>query len=177
MNGTAGEPGDRSAGPGRPRWHGPAGVTLVVGAAVAGYMWSIDGCRHEYARHQVWQEARKIEDALRSGTGYRNWLFVEKGDSAARDAEEHGRHEAILRDFERLAHLEGLVFSDLQVAAGATEAVASFRVDGRARDGNGPAPARGELVFRRTATGWQLAASRLFPRDDARSRHWKGAAP
>lgn len=151
-------------------------MTLVVVAAVAGYILSIDGCRHEYGRHQVWQEVQRIEDALRSGTGYRYWLYVEKQDSAATDPEEHGRHEAILRDFERLAHLEGLVFSDLQVAAGATEAVARFRVEGRAGDGQA-APARGELVFRRTATGWQLAGSRLFPPDDARSTHWKGAAP
>ena len=162
----------------RPRWREPAIVSLIAIAAVGGYVWSIGGCRSEYARHQVWQEVRRIEDALRSGTGFRYWLYVEARDSAATDPAEHARHDAILRDFERLAHLEGLVFSDLQVTVGATEAVAAFRVDGRARNGDGqPVPTRGELVFRRTATGWRLAGSRLFPRDDARTTHWKGAAP
>lgn len=165
----------------RPRWREPAVVTLVAIAAVGGYVWSIGGCRSEYARHQVWQEVRRIEEALRSGTGFRHWLYVEGEDSAATDPAAHARHKAILSDFERLAHLEDLSFLDLQVDVGASEAVARFRVSGRARDigprEDQPVPVWGELVFQRTSAGWQLARSRLLAREDARPTYGEGATP
>lgn len=173
--------GPGGASPVRPRWREPAVVTLVAIAAVGGYVWSIGGCRSEYARHQVWQEVRRIEDALRSGTGFRYWLYVEGEDSATTDAGVHASHEAVLRDFERLARLEGLSLVDLQVNVGAEEAVVSFRVEGRARiagsRGDQPVPARGEFDFHRTSAGWRLARTRLSDRARARGIDAKGAVP
>lgn len=138
-------------------------LALVAVAAAAGYFWGVDAFRREHARHQVRDELRRIEQALRAGTGIAFWIYVEADDSDRTDPAEHARHKAILEDFDRLARMEGLSFADVDVDLRGDEAVARFRVSAKSRDHN-PAPVRAELTFRRRPEGWRLSISRLFDR-------------
>ncbi len=140
-------------------------LALVAVAAAAGYFWGIAGFRREHARHQVRDELRRIEGALRSRTGIAFWMYVEGEDSDRTDPGEHARHKAILEDFDRLARLEGLSFADVEVEVDARgdDAVVRFRVASK-NLGRAPAPVRAELTFRRRREGWRLSSSRLFER-------------
>ena len=144
-------------------WREAGILALVAAAAAAGYFWGIAGFRREHARHQVGEELRRIEEALRAGTGIAFWMYVEAEDSDRTDPGEHARHKAILEDFDRLAHLEQLSFAGVEVEVRGDDAVARFRVTSRSRD-RAPAPVRAELTFRRSSKGWRLSSSRLFER-------------
>lgn len=138
-------------------------LAVVALAAAAGYFWGIDGLRREHARHQVRDELRRIEQALRAGTGIAFWMYVEAEDSDRTDPGEHARHKAVLEDFDRLARMDGLSFADVDVDVRGDDAVVRFRVTGKSPD-RVPAPVRAELTFRRRPEGWRLSSSRLFER-------------
>lgn len=146
----------------RPR-HDAAILLLVGLVAAGGYFWGIAGFRREHARHQIRAELRRIEESLRAGTGIAFWMYVEAEDSDRTDPGEHARHKAILGDFDRLAHLEGLSFAGVEVDVRGDDAVARFRVSGKSRDRDS-APGRAELTFRRSPKGWRLSGSRLLER-------------
>lgn len=138
-------------------------VIFIAVAAVAGYIWGIAGYQREHDRWQVRVEVQRIEAALRTGHPVRDWIYVEGRDKARSRPRDHAKHEATLRDFERLAHVGGLAFAQVEVETAYHHAVARFRVTGRitAERSN---PARGELQFEREREGWVLVESRLYER-------------
>lgn len=137
-------------------------VLGVVGlAAMLGFVSRSRNCRLEHERHAVAREVREVERRIRSHAAF--WLYVEGNDSReSRDPIQEARHETILRDFERLSHLDNFEMANVAVDVRGDEAHVSYRVRGIARAGGPPLPAGGEMQFRRDPGGWRLTGHRLI---------------
>lgn len=94
------------------------------------------------------------------------WLLVEGHDQPGRtDPQVEAQHRAWLDDFDRLGHVDGFAMKDLTVRLEGNTAHVSYRVEGRPSDREAPLPTRGELVFRRMPSGWELAGHHFVTTD------------
>lgn len=118
---------------GRARRRNAFVLAAVAVTALVGYLWGRRDLQREHDRHLVRREVARIEAAIRTGHGWSDWIYVERRDTGAPDSREHERHESLLRDFERLAHVEGFALSDVEVELDADTARVRYRVTGRAR--------------------------------------------
>lgn len=134
-----------------------AGIGVL---AVLGFSWALRGFGRDDRQAVLWQ-VYEMKAGIRShGPGL--WMFVEGNDSREPpDPKREARHQAILRDFERLAHLEGFDMTEIAVEVRGAEALVSYRVRGVAASSEPPPPAAGEIRFRRRPSGWILEDHRF----------------
>jgi len=138
-------------------------MVAVAAAALAGYVWGVANFQREHDRHRLRKEAQRIEAAIRAGHPAAAWLPAEGSPRSRVPAREQARRDAVLRDFERLARLKGFSLVGLEVEVAQEQGLARFHVIGNDVDRRLP-PARGEWLFERGPSGWQLVGSRLFDR-------------
>lgn len=120
--------------------------------------------REERDRHAIVLHLREMERALRTHDA-RMWLHVTTTHSVAPgDADHAAAHDAMLRDFERLQHLEGLELTDIQAEVTGDTAVARYRIHSARAAGASPPPRAGELRFVRGPAGWEMTSHRLLDR-------------
>lgn len=139
--------------------------------AALGFVVGSQTIRREYDHHTLTRRVRDLERALRAHDPS-IFLYVEGQDPpGSRDPVREARHRAMLDDFERLAHLDDFAMTGIHVELRGDVGIVSYRVrgvprrysiPGTARAGDPPAPAAGELRFRRTAGGWELTEHRLI---------------
>jgi hypothetical protein len=147
------------------RVRGPVWLAVVVFLAVLGFAWGVRSYEREHDRHVVLGQVRQLESRIRSHEQPGLWLLVEGNDVPGRpDPLQEERHQAMLRDFERLAHLESFEMTDIEANVQGAEARVSYRIRGVARSGQEPAPAVGEMRFVRQGAGWRLVDHRLMER-------------
>jgi hypothetical protein len=113
----------------------------------------------EQDRRAIRALIRDTERALRAHDGSA-WLLVERGFPPAEKhpALEPG-HEQLLRDLDRLAHLEDVQLTITAVTVTGEIASADYQVLGRARPKEAVPPAAGRFAFRRTGDGWTLVGN------------------
>jgi len=163
---AAGEPEPAAA-----RMKRGALLAAVALLAILGFAWTFWGSGREDDRHALIHHAREIEARIRSH-GYDIWRLVEGNDSRDHaNASQEQRHQDILRDFERLAHLDSFEMTDLEAEIVGDRGVVTYRVRGISRSyplGPGarvtaqPVPAGGEMHFVRDGTTWRLVQHRLI---------------
>ncbi len=146
---------------GRARRRNAVVLAAVAVTALVGYLWGRRDLQREHDRHLVRREVARIEAAIRTGHGWSDWAYVERRDTGAPDSREHERHQSLLGDFERLAHVEGFALSDVEVELDEETARVRYRVTGRARSARQQPPIGGEMGFRRSSTGWELVSNRF----------------
>lgn len=143
----------------------PLLVAVAVGLAILAGSWAVyrKTRRDESDRQAIVLHILEMERALRAHDA-RMWLHVTTTHPVAPgDAAHAAAHEAMLRDFERLQHLEGLELSDIQVEIDGDTAVARYRIlFSRAADA-ARVPKLGELHFVR-GSEWQMTSHRLLDR-------------
>lgn len=136
-----------------------AGIGLL---ALLGFAWAVQGWRPNGDRAAVTARALEVEQHIRAH-GADLWWSVEGSDPPGRkDQQLEARHQRILHDFERLAHLQDFAMADISVHLGLAEASVGYAVRGRALVGDPPAPARGEMTFRKEGSNWRLVDHRLI---------------
>lgn len=142
------------------RARAPASLAGVALLAVLGFAWALQNYGRD-DRQAVLDQVREMKAGIRShGPGL--WMFVEGNDAPEPpDPKREARHQAILRDFERLAHLDGFDMTDIIVEVRGAEALVSYRVSGVATPIEPPPPAGGEIRFRRGPAGWVLEDHRF----------------
>jgi hypothetical protein len=113
--------------------------------------------------HAIRQHMTEMERLIRAHEPERIWLHVEGRHNGAtpRSEAEEKVHATMLGDLDRLAHLDGFAMHDLEIEVHGDFAVARYRVEGSAKPGDTPRPVAGEVEFRRTTAGWEMAAHRL----------------
>ena len=138
------------------RWMLPlVGIASLLGFVLASRNWP-----REHDRHTVASQVRELERRLRSH-GPDLWLLVEGGDDRGGGAGlQEARHQAMLRDFERLDGLEGLAMTDVEVQIDGDKALATYRIHASAGPGEG-VPRGGQLEFVRRKEGWRVAGHRF----------------
>jgi len=134
-----------------------AGVSLL---AILGFAWAVRSSGRESDHRAVMRQVREIEASLQlHGPGF--WASVEGQDSPQHsDPTQEKTHQAILADFERLAHLGEFEMKDIRIAIDSDQARVSYRIEGLPRDE--PLPAGGDLRFTRRGTTWQLTGHRFI---------------
>jgi len=151
----------------RPRLAIAAAAFIAFG--VAAFFIYGETRRAERDRHAILNQMRELERMIRDHDGK---LFLEvesehKGDRPADDP----NHDAMLRDFEVLSHLDGFRIKDVVVLVQGDAATATYRVEGRPRDVHIPGlavhpvvvPRGGEIQFLRRSGGWAMTAHRFVP--------------
>ena len=144
-----------------PRRRAGVSIGLLIGlvaVAVGGYIWSVRGWPREHDRHALRSEFARVESAVRGAHHYQDWTYVERVLDQTEEAARHPEHLAILEQLDRLAHVQDLVFADVKVSVDGDRGVAAWRVGGRAKRGDPPAPSAGEMRFERRGGRWVLAA-------------------
>ena len=133
---------------------GAVAVASLVGFVLAGRDWP-----RESDRHAVTAEVRELERRIRS-RGPDLWLLVEGNDSQDdADADRETRHQAMLRDFERLSHVAGLAITDIVVHVDGDRALATYRI--RSLPTEERVPRGGQLDFIRRKDRWTIAGHRF----------------
>jgi hypothetical protein len=151
-------------------------VILIGGIAVVTYL---ETRQAERDRHALLRHASEMERAIRA-SDERIWLHVEaRHDPGHTNAAQEALDQQMLADFERLGQLEGFAMKDVQVEIMGDTATIRYRVQGTAipraqADLRGhvhsvpslpvPAPAGGEIHFRRGPAGWVMTGHRLLER-------------
>lgn len=151
--------GPTTVAPGeRPFSRRQALVLAALGAVAAvGYLWGVRDWRLEHDRHQVRAELARLENAIRGTHVYQDWLYVESGTEPFEEEARHPEHVALLGTLERLAHVDGFAFKDVQIAIDGDRARAMCGVAGRARAGYPPPPQWLSMAFERRQGRWFLA--------------------
>lgn len=128
--------------------------------------------REEHDRHVLLDHISRIEQAVRRHDEA-VFGYVETHSGTPPDPQVEVAHQQMLRDFDRLSHLEGFGMRDIEIAIDGDKATASYRVEGQlprsqAVPGLLPAqqwpapPSAGRLEFSRSGSGWVLAGHRLI---------------
>lgn len=146
-------------------WWG-LGALLLTGAG--SFIWW-EARSEERDRHALLAHVREIEGLIRRHDSAL-WTRVEREHGPRRpipaaDAE----HQAMLRDFERLSHLDDFSMTDVEVQLQGDVAKVSYRIEGRPaapsgvgrRDAAETVPKGGELSFVRAPSGWDVARHRF----------------
>jgi hypothetical protein len=153
-------------------WRRSAIAGAVIAAlAVVGYLVYGETRRTERDRHAILNQMRDLDRMIRRHDAQ---LFVEvEAGHIGRRPESDAAHDAMLRDFELLSHLDGLKIEDVVVAvdADSATATATYRVEGRARGGGIPGlatqpvvvPRAGEIRFVRRGRSWEMTGHRFIP--------------
>jgi hypothetical protein len=129
-------------------------IASLVGFVLAGRDWP-----RESDRHAVIAEVRELERRIRSG-GPHLWLLVEGNDSRDdADADRESRHQAMLRDFERLSHVPDLSITNIVVHVDGDSALATYRI--RSEPAAERVPPGGQLQFIRRNDRWMIAGHRF----------------
>lgn len=134
------------------------GVAVVVSAAVVVYY---ETRLRERDYHEILGRVARLGKLIQAHD-VRIWLQVEERHATVPEPERHAAHVAMLRDFDRLGHLEGFSMSDIRVELSRDTAVVRYHVQGLPRAGDARAPAAGEMHFARGPTGWELVGHRLL---------------
>jgi hypothetical protein len=150
--------GDADAANAHPRSQrlvlGAVAVAALVGFVLAGRDWP-----RETDRHAVTAQVRELERRIRS-RGPDLWLLVEGNDSQDTfDTDREARHQAMLRDFERLSHVEGFAITDIMVHVDGDSALATYRI--RSLSAAEPVPRGGQLHFIRGKDRWTITGHRF----------------
>ena len=142
------------------------GVIAALGLVVGSQAY-----RREHDRHTLVRRVRVLEGALRAHDPSIVLSVEGRDPPGTRDPVREARHRAMLDDFERLAHLDDFAMTGIRVELQGDVGIVSYRVrgvprryriPGTARASDPPAPAAGEMRFRRTAGGWELTEHRLI---------------
>ena len=95
----------------------------------------------------------------------RIWLHVEAkhiGEQRPPSPSDEAAHQAMVNDFDRLGHLTDFAMRDVRIEVTGDVAVARYRIECRPpRYKDPPAPAAGEIRFRRTPVGWEMTSHKL----------------
>jgi hypothetical protein len=139
-------------------------LAAVALLALLGFAWAIQNYGREHEPHVVVARVREIEAQIRTHSpGLR--LLVEGRDvPEPNDPARESRHQPILRDFERLARLDGFELTDVHAEVVGDRARVSYRIRGVSRVAGEPVPSAGEMVFTRDGSEWRLVEQRLFER-------------
>jgi hypothetical protein len=127
--------------------------------------------RPERDRHRIIASVRQTEAMIRR---HDVALFSQVEGTHPRGSprpEPDAAHEGMLRDFERLSHLENFQMNDIHAVVDGDTAIASYVVLGKAGpphhllDGQRPAtvPGAGEIYFRRRGEDWEMVGHRFIP--------------
>jgi hypothetical protein len=126
----------------------PILLTPIALLALLGFAWGVRNYGREHDRHLVVAQVRELESRIRSHEQPGLWLFVEGSDVPGQpDPVQEARHQAMLRDFERLAHLEAFEIADIDAKVPGAEM---------------------RFVRRARAGGWWTIGSSSFRRGKAR---------
>jgi len=142
-------------------WFLALGVPVIAVAAAIAYR---ETRTAERDRHAVRAELEEIERAIRAHDADM-WRRVEaEHDGEAAPAGEEEAHQQMLRDFDRLGHLDGLSMDPVDMEMGSDVARVNYRVQGVGRRrGDPPPPAGGEFRFDKGPDGkWRMTAHRLI---------------
>jgi hypothetical protein len=157
------------------RWDGRSAARLALaGAATAAlgglaFLIYAETRRAERDRHAILEQMRELERMIRRHDAQ---LFVEvESGHMGKRPESDPAHDAMLRDFELLSHLERLWLRDVVVTVEADTATATYGVEGQARSGGVPGlasqpvavPRAGEVRFVRRGRGWAMTGHRFIP--------------
>lgn len=129
---------------------------MVVLAATLGLAWGLRNYRQEHQPHVLVARVREIESRIR-GDGASLWLLME-------DNAQTAHRDAILRDFERLAHLEAFRMTDVHAETDGDRGRVTYRIQGVSNITGVRVPSSGEMGFVRDGAVWRLQESRLFER-------------
>ena len=142
-------------------WNGGWALPLVAIASLLGFVLASRNWPREHDRHRVASQVHELERSIRS-RGPELWLFVEGGEHPRQGAAaaQEVRHQAMLRDFERLGRMDGLALTDVEVKVDGDKALATYRIRATARPGE-RVPRGGVLEFVRRKDGWQVAGHRF----------------
>ena len=144
-------------------WSGRGRFTLVLLAiaSLLGFVLASRNWPREHDRHRVATQVHELERSIRSH-GPELWLFVEGADHARQGAspDQETRHQAMLRDFERLGRMDDLALTDVEVQVDGDKARATYRIRATTRPGE-RIPSGGVLEFVRHKEGWQVAGHRF----------------
>ena len=144
----------------RTLWILGLGVPVVAAAAAIAYR---ETRTAERDRHAVRAEMKEIERAIRAhDAGIWQRVEAEHGERAASAGGDEA-HQEMLRDFDRLGHLEGLSMDPEDIEVSGDGARVTYRVRGVSRRrGDRPPPAGGEFRFRKAPDGrWRMTGHRL----------------
>lgn len=136
------------------------GIALTLSAGTA---FVYRETRHrESDRHAIVAHLKQMERAIRAHDAGL-WLHVVTTHPALPGDRNHeAMHESMLRDFERLQHLDDLQITDIAVELADDTAVARYRIWGEGRRGDAAPPTAGELRFVRGPAGWEMTSHKLF---------------
>jgi hypothetical protein len=140
---------------------GLGGVLVLAGGGYAVYS---EMRRAERDRHAVIQEVEGLQHLIRRHDGQ---LFMRL--SVAPDADSaHADRDALLRDFERLSHIDGFQVTNLDVVVTGDSAVARYEATGRGvpsdlggRSDQAASPLTGEMTFVRHGGRWEVVGHRF----------------
>lgn len=129
-----------------------AAAAFAVVALIALFAIHRETNQRERDRRALLRHVAEMEKIIRAHDT-RIWLHVEGGGGhPSNDPAHEAVHQAMLRDFERLAHLRDFAMRDVEVEIAGDTAVVRYRVEGRAVEGE-PPPVSGEIRFARSAKG------------------------
>ena len=148
---------------------GIAGGALAAIAAISTVVYNER--REEHDRHVLLDHIARIEQAVRRHDEA-VFGYVETHHGTPADPQAEVAHQQMLRDFDRLSHLEGFSMRDLEITIDGDRATASYRVEGQRprhqavpglpiQQGPGP-PSAGHLEFSRSGSGWALVGHHLI---------------
>lgn len=135
-----------------------AGIALL---AILGFAWAVRSCDVDGDRRAVMRQVKEIEKSLRKhDPGF--WVSVEGDDSPEHpNPAQEKTHQATLRDFERLAHLDGFAMTDVDVEITGDQAQVSYHIRGVPREGE-TLPVGGVMRFMRRGATWRLTDGHLI---------------
>jgi len=142
---------------------------VAVAAGIGIYR---EGQRQERDRHQILRHIAQMEKAMRAHDDS-IWTHVEGTPEHAHvDPAREAAHQQMLKDFARLADLQGFAMKDVEVEVNGDVARARYRIEGVPRSGEThpgfrdvpmqAAPAAGEVGFVRGRNGWEMTSHRLI---------------
>lgn len=132
-------------------------LAALGGIAVSGYLWGMRDWRREHDRHLVRAELVRLEGAIRGAHVYQDWLYVESGAEGSEEEARHPEHLALLDALDRLAHVDGFAFKEIQISLAGDLAQVTSGVAGRSQAGRPAPPHWLEMAFERRRGRWILA--------------------
>ncbi len=154
-------------------------IGLIV-AIVAGFGIYQESRRQEQDRHEILRHLAQMEKAIRAHDDS-IWTHVEGTPAHAHpDPAREAAHAEMLKDFARLADLQGFAMKDVEVEVNGDVARARYRIEGAPRPREThpgfqdapqqPVPAAGEVGFVRGPNGWEMTSHQLIEQRSS-SRH------